>query len=91
MRALTRTLILAASVGFASSCANSVESVPIFPNAVDLTVQPEPPLPIEALSDPAVEDQWRDETLLWGRAGWQAVGRLCRFFEGHGMVVICPE
>ena len=27
----------------------------------------------------------------WGERGWRQVARLCRFFEGHGMEVGCPE
>jgi hypothetical protein len=61
-----------------------------FPPVQDLAVEPEPALPVEALSDPDVEDEWNDDVLLWGRDGWRQVGRLCRFFRGHGMEIDCP-
>lgn len=62
-----------------------------FPPAQDLAVKTEPVLPVEAFEEPAVEDQWRDDVLIWGREGWRQVGRLCRYFKGRGMAVECPE
>jgi hypothetical protein len=55
-----------------------------------LQVKAEPELPAEALTDPDVEDQWRDDVLIWGREGWLTVGRICRWAKGHGAAVDCP-
>lgn len=74
---------------------------PIFPSAADLAVEAEPAYPVEALevddslqSTPAAiaaENAWDDEVLIWGRRGWAAVGRLCRWAEDLGMKDIdCP-
>lgn len=93
MRALTKATmaILAGFAVSASSCGNKVETVPLFPPAVDLVVKAEPTVPDDALTDPAVEDQWRDDVLIWGREGWKTVARICRWAAGHGSEVVCPE
>lgn len=60
-----------------------------YPPIADLQTKPEPVFPEEALTDPDAFDKWTSEALLWGRDGWLQVGRLCRYFQGHGMEVDC--
>jgi hypothetical protein len=38
--------------------------------------------PTEAALD--AEDGWNDAVLIWGRAGWRQVGRICRWAEEVG-------
>lgn len=104
MRAITQAtmLLLAGFALSAASCGNrtGLASTPL-PPAADLQVKPEPPIPDAAFEiDPATgeqtvaakeaEDRWGDQVLLWGREGWQQVGRLCRWAAGHGSPVPCP-
>lgn len=52
-------------------------------------MKPEPTLPQQAFATDAAgnptdaaldaEDSWHDAILLWGRDGWNQVGRLCRW------------
>lgn len=61
------------------------------PPAADLRVAAEPPYPLEALTDPKAESDWNDSVLLWGREGWQQVGRLCRWAQRNGAADLdCP-
>lgn len=57
-------------------------------------MQPEPALPPEAFEADAngeptaaaieAEEGWNDAVLIWGRAGWRQVGRICRWAEEVG-------
>lgn len=41
----------------------------------------------------AAEDKWNDDVLIWGRAGWLQVARICRWAEnvaGDLPGVECP-
>lgn len=100
-RPLVTMLILVAFVLCVSSCGNSQPpaSTPL-PPAADLMDKPEPAIPDAALEvgddgkqTPAAREAeagWNDEILLWGRAGWKQVARLCRWARGHGSPVECP-
>ena len=99
MRALPlRLLISLAVVVAAPSCASKerVWTIPVSLPAADLKVEPEPAYPAAALAPcptdsradacPA-EDAERDHSdaaLIWGRAGWAKVKRLCQFARGIG-------
>lgn len=90
-----RILTILACALFASSCGSNQRPVSTpLPLASDLQVEPEPAIPDAALGTgpeaEAAEDAWNDDVLLWGRAGWAQVGRLCRWAKGHGSPVECP-
>ena len=52
-----------------------------FPAATDLTTEPEPVYPVAALipgeQGQKAEDDWWKDVLIWGRGGWDKVGRIC--------------
>ena len=52
-----------------------------FPNAADLQVDQEPQYPIEALSDPAAEEAWANDVLMWGRTHHDRLARVCGYFR----------
>lgn len=65
-------------------------------------MQPEPAIPDAAYETGpdgitptaaalAAEAQWRDDVLIWGRAGWLAVGRICRWAKGYDAQLECPS
>lgn len=92
---IARALTIAAFAVAVSSCGSKERISPAFPPVADLQVQTEPQFPIEAL-DPGetgarAEHDWNDAVLLWGREGWQQVGRICRWAERNGMADLnCP-
>lgn len=101
MRAALKLTLLAAMIAVAPSCASKPSVRPIFPSAADLAVEAEPAYPVEALEvDDSLqstaaaidaENAWDDAVLIWGRSGWAAVGRVCRWAESLGMKGIdCP-
>lgn len=94
MRVLFRVTLLA-SVALAASACGSGNREGIqrtIPPVADLRVQTEPRVPPAALeTDPAgnptdaaldAEERYEDDVLVWGRAGWLQVGRICRWAEG---------
>lgn len=84
-------LMLASTLALVSSCAASPAHLAVVsPPAADLVVEPEPiASPDIATSEKAYED-YQDAFAAWGRRGWAAVGRLCRFAASEGAVVACP-
>lgn len=89
-RTLQALMICAAAV-VAPSCASRGRIQAVSPPAADLIQQPEPAYPLAALTDPAAEAEWGDAVLLWGRAGWAQVARLCAWAKktGAGARVDC--
>lgn len=85
--------VLAACV---PGCASKVSQPAPIPPVADLKRQAEPAIPpavfeVGADRQPTAraieaEEAYNDRVLLWGRGGWDAVGRLCgwakRVFEG---------
>ena len=64
---------------------------PVFPPASALAVEPKPVPSAEALTSEAAMDREDIARELWGDRGWQAVARLCHYFESQGMKGLdCP-
>lgn len=98
MRGTTpKMMLIAAAAALAPSCASKERVRPIFPSSADLTVEEEPAVPAEMLSDDELvareaEDRFDDSILQWGRRGWRQVARVCRWADDHGMAGLdCPE
>jgi hypothetical protein len=61
-----------------------------YPPAADLKVEAEPvAAPAIATSEQAYED-YNEAVAAWGRRGWAAVARLCRYSKTMGMAIDCP-
>lgn len=93
---MRKTMLIVAAGVAVSSCASRERATPTFPSSADLSVEAEPSYPLQAFDSDeevaeAAEDRWNDEILLWGRRGWDQVARICRWAEGHGAKVDCPE
>jgi hypothetical protein len=75
----------------ASSCAARPQHPALpYPPAADLKVEPEPvAAPAIATSEQAYED-YNEAVAAWGKRGWAAVARLCRYSKAMGMAVECP-
>jgi hypothetical protein len=77
----------------ASSCGSNPKPVPLayqHPPAADLKVEQLPQAgPEIATSEPAYE-AYNQDVMDWGKRGWAAVARLCRFSRSMGMSIECP-
>ena len=71
-------LPLALSIAVAG-CSNTPAR--IGPPVADLTVQPKPAMPIEAITDDRAAADYGSAIETWGDQGWSAVARLCRWAE----------
>lgn len=75
----------------ASGCGQRVEVRPIFPSHADLKVEAEPMPGDDIVTDAAADERFRAEHESWGRRGWGAVGRICRWASRNGMTIDCPK
>ena len=92
MRFQIRVLVLASVLALASSCASrGLGLTPSHPPAADLTVEPEPTLPVAALGSEAAYEDWNQAVREWGRRGWDALARTCRWHAAHGAAITCPK
>jgi hypothetical protein len=106
MRAFKGLILLPLSLTLcAASCGDRQRIQRTVPPVGDLRVQEEPPIPAAAFEmDPATgeptpealeaEAGWNDQVLIWGRAGWRTVGRICRWAEdvaGDIPDLDCPQ
>lgn len=91
MRCLMLPLLLVSALALASCSASRVPLLPpSAPPVADLTVEPEPPLGVEALTSEAAYERWNDSIRAWGRKGWDQVARLCRWHGTRGAELSCP-
>lgn len=92
MEFLTRLLLIVSALVLVPSCASrGLDLTPSHPPAVDLTIEREPTLPTSALDSEAAYEEWNEKVREWGRRGWDAVARNCRWHARHGAVLTCPE
>lgn len=90
-RTLTAALLTIAVTVFAASCANRPpNAAQQFPRSADLAVEPEPVLSVDALASDQAANDYDNAVLGWGRRGWLAVGRVCRWAADNGMEIDCP-
>lgn len=86
-----RALLTASALALAlSSCAKEPPTIGS-PPAVDLSLEPEPqldPAAVESNSAAALDD-YDARYGTWGRAGWQKVSRLRKFFCDRGFRAFC--
>ena len=84
-------LALVSMLVLASSCASKPAPLAyLSPPAADMKVEPIPEAEPEiATSEPAYE-AYNQAVMDWGKRGWAAVGRLCRFSRGMGALIECP-
>lgn len=91
MRSPTKLPLLASALALASCSANRVPPQTFSaPPIADLTVEPEPRLGVEALTSEAAYEGYNQAVLDWGRRGWAAVARLCRWTAAHDANTTCP-
>lgn len=92
MRYPIRLLPLASTLALAA-CFSSAAPPQTFsaPPAADLAVEAEPAIPVEAATSEAAYEGYNQAVLDWGRRGWAAVARLCRWTASHGAAVGCLE
>ena len=86
-KSLIANLALCALPLLVMSCGPQVTTKPVFPPRADLAVEAKPIPPIEIVTSERAALQHQAAKDAWGERGWRTVGRLCRFFQGHGMVV----
>ena len=86
-----RLLPLALLLAPLAACAtpNSIPVAPL-PPVADLTVEPKPLMPVEAITDDTAAAAYSSSVESWGDRGWAAVGRLCRWAKANGEVLDCP-
>ena len=85
-----RSLMLCGLLLGASACGERVVSVPIFPSSADLALEPKPVPTDDIVTSAQAAAEYDAAVEAWGERGWLQVGRLCRYFKGHGMEVSCP-
>lgn len=91
MRFPIRLLLLVSALALAPSCASrGLDLTPSHPPAVDLTVEPEPELPATALQSEQAYEAWNEAVREWGRRGWDAIARNCRWHRAQGAKLTCP-
>lgn len=80
MRSMLRTILTASACCVAvSSCASRVETQKTFPPLADLQPAVEPAYPDAALTNEAVEKDWWNSVLIWGRGEHKKVVRVCNW------------
>lgn len=82
-------LLIVAALWLAPGCAVKERIQPLYPPASDLAVQGKPRLDPAALDSEAALDRHDIALEAWGEAGWQAVGRICRWAKANGMAIEC--
>ena len=82
MQCLTARLMIVSACVAVASCATPVGT---FPPAADLTVRAKPVPPDDVLTSRIAGEMHDNAVEAWGEAGWAAVARLCRYFDGLGM------
>lgn len=86
----TAFLMTCALVLTAGACEPKVVSTPIFPPSADLAVEAKPVPTDDIVTSARAAAEYDAAVESWGERGWRTVGRLCRYFKGHGMAVDCP-
>ena len=74
-----------------SACEERIVSVPIYPPSADLALEAKPVPTDDIVTSAQAAAEYDAAVEAWGERGWRQVGRLCRYFKGHGMAVECPE
>lgn len=67
-----------------AGCSSRTETRFAFPPVADIKVEAEPAYPEAALTDPAAEDLWWNDVLLWGRDNRDKVARICKWAKDLG-------
>lgn len=87
----TKCLVLCAFALAASGCGERVISTPLFPASVDLMVEQKPVPGPEIVESEQAAAEYDAAIEAWGERGWRQIGRICRYAQGHGMKINCPE
>lgn len=85
----TRYLLLAGLLLLVPGCGPKERLTPIYPPSADLQREQKPLLRPSDLGSEAALDAHDIAVEAWGERGWNAVGRLCLFFQSHSMPIDC--
>lgn len=85
-----RLLACALLLSVAGCAARPPLVVQSFPASADLTVEPKPLPPIEALTSEKAAADYDVSLEAWGTRGWQTVARVCQWAKASGAKVDCP-
>lgn len=90
MRFPTTPLALASMLALAA-CSTSRVPPQTFsaPPAADLAIEAEPAIPPTAATSEAAYEDYNQAILDWGRRGWSALQRICRWTADHAVPLDC--